>query len=113
MSLNNPKRTNNTMDLCSKKVSELNVRLPRRDISSYINGIDFAIWRAYVDESLLMNENLIEKKELGYGAKIPLSETSFGYLNEMSNEMKLNKSEIIRRCLVWLSKQATYPKFYK
>jgi predicted deacetylase len=35
----------------------------------------------------------------------PLSETSFGYLNEMSNEMKLNKSEIIRRCLVWLSKQ--------
>jgi hypothetical protein len=51
------------MDLCSKKVSELNVRLPRRDISSYINGIDFAIWRAYVDESLLMNENLIEKKE--------------------------------------------------
>jgi hypothetical protein len=51
-------------------------------LSSYINGIDFAIWRAYVDESLLMNENLIEKKELGYGAKIPLSETSFGYLKK-------------------------------
>jgi hypothetical protein len=54
MSLNNSKRTNNTMDLCSKKVSELNVRLPRRDISSYINGIEI---------SLLLNPNFFKQSK--------------------------------------------------
>jgi hypothetical protein len=37
-----------------------------------------------------MNENLIEKKELGYGAKIPLSETSFGYLTSASTVSSAN-----------------------
>lgn len=94
------------------KIKKLNVRLPT-GLSCFKDGLDFAIWRAYVDESLLTNENLVENKALSSSTQIPLAGMSLNYLNEISVEMELSKSEIMRRCLVWLSKQATYPKFYK
>ncbi|MBW5290459.1 MAG: hypothetical protein Rsou_0568 [Candidatus Ruthia sp. Asou_11_S2] len=42
-----------------------------------------------------------------------MSDKSLDYLNQISEDTKLRKSDIARRCLFWLSKQATYPKHYQ
>jgi hypothetical protein len=91
---------------------KLNVRLPN-GLFQYADGIDFAIWRFYVDIDLPTNDDFNQDQDLNSGLSIPLSNKSLDYLNQISEDTKLTKSEIIRRCLFWLSKQATYPKHYQ
>ena len=93
---------------------KLNVRLPN-GLFQYTDGIDFAIWRFYVDIDLPTNDafNQDQDQDLNSGLKIPLSNKSLNYLTQISKDTKLTKSELIRRCLFWLSKQATYPKHYQ
>jgi hypothetical protein len=91
---------------------KLNVRLPN-GLFKYADGIDFAIWRFYVDIDLPTNEEFNTDHDLNSVISISLSDKSLDYLNQISEDTKLTKSEIIRRCLFWLSKQATYPKNFK
>ena len=90
----------------------LHVRLPN-GLFQYTDGIDFAIWRFYVDIDLPTNDEFNQDQDLSSGLNIPLSNKSLDYLTQISADTKLTKSEIIRRCLFWLSKQATYPKHYQ
>ena len=90
----------------------LHVRLPN-GLFQYTDGIDFAIWRFYVDIDLPTNDAFNPDQDLSSGLNIPLSDKSLDYLTQISEDTKLTKSEIIRRCLFWLFKQATYPKHYQ
>lgn len=92
--------------------SKLHIRLPK-ELLKHTDGIDFAIWRFYVDIDLPTNDAFNQDQDLNNGLKIPLSNKSLDYLTQISQDTKLTKSEIIRRCLFWLSKQATYPKHYQ
>lgn len=91
---------------------KLHVRSPK-ELLKHADGIDFAIWRFYVDIDLPTNDEFNQDHDLSNGLKIAVSNKSLDYLNQISKESKLTKSEIIRRCLLWLSKQATYPKHYQ
>jgi len=92
--------------------SKLHIRSPK-ELLKHADGIDFAIWRFYVDIDLPTNDDFNQDQDLSSTINIPLSNTSLDYLQQISNETQLRKSEIIRRCLFWLSKQATYPKHYQ
>ena len=91
---------------------KLSVRLPN-GLFQHTDGIDFAIWRFYVDIDLPTNDAFNQDQDLSSTIKIPLSDKSLDYLTQISEDTQLTKSEIIRRCLFWLSKQATYPKHYQ
>lgn len=91
---------------------KLSVRLPS-GLFKHTDGIDFAIWRFYVDIDLPINDAFNQNHDLSSTIKIALSDTSLDYLNQISQDTQLTKSDIIRRCLFWLSKQATYPKHYQ
>jgi hypothetical protein len=92
--------------------SKLHIRSPE-GLLKHTDGIDFAIWRFYVDIDLPTNDEFNQDQDLSSGLNIPLSDKSLDYLTQISQDTKLTKSEIIRRCLFWLSKQATYPKHYQ
>jgi hypothetical protein len=91
---------------------KLSVRLPN-GLFKHTDGIDFAIWRFYVDIDLPTNDEFNQDQDLSSGLSIPLSNKSLDYLTQISEDTKQTKSELIRRCLFWLSKQATYPKHYQ
>jgi hypothetical protein len=91
----------------------MNIRL-QASLIKYINGIDFALWNFYVNGAINVSieevENLSKKEKLTQSRKIEFSnKNSERYLLELSKKTTLSKSVIIRRCLIWLSKQPSYP----
>ena len=86
--------------------SKLHIRSPK-GLLKHTDGIDFAIWRFYVDIDLPTNDEFNQDQDLSNGLNIPLSDKSLDDLTQISEDTKLKKSELIRRCLFWLSKQAT------
>lgn len=97
-------------------MNSINIRLPLF-LKNYTDGVDYSIWKFYIDSSLDINyekfNELQERNSLTHGIKIALNNKSIHYLKQLVEETKISQSELIRRCLFWLSTLPTYPKNFR
>lgn len=82
-------------------------------IKAKTNGIDWAIFAAYVRAYDLSNvvDDGLEKQVMTKNIEFSFIDSeSKNRLKKLSNDFNISKSEIIRRCFKWIETQPNYPK---
>lgn len=76
------------------------------------DGIDWAAFAAYTGAcDLALIDGALEKKVMTKNIEFSLANsTTESTLKILATDLKISKSEVVRRCFTWLETQQNYPK---